>query len=73
MIIERFTLPHHSVVDPLMAGRAQSALAAVKLGRSFIGAWENRSFIDRLQTRLEVAPNVEGDRLSSGLAHPDSP
>ena len=52
MIIERFTLPHHTLADPLMAGRHHSALAALKLGRSFIGAWEDRAFIDRLLAQL---------------------
>ena len=52
MIIERFTGPHHIVADPIMAGRAQSALAAVKLGRSFIGAWDDRSSIDRLRAQF---------------------
>ena len=61
MIIERFTRPHHIVADPVMAGRAHSALAAVKLGRSFVGAWEDRSFIDRLRARLGL---VSGDGLT---------
>ena len=52
MIIERFTRPHHIVADPVMAGRAHSALAALKLGRPFIEAWDDRSFIDRLRVRL---------------------
>ena len=61
MIIERFTRPHHTVADPVMAGRAQSALAALRLGRPFIGAWEDRSFIDRLRARLGL---VSGDGLT---------
>ena len=61
MIIERFTLPHHTLADPLMAGRPHSALAALKLGRSFIGSWEDRSFIDRLGVRLGL---VSGDGLT---------
>ena len=52
MIIERFTRPDHTVADPVMAGRTHSALTALKLGRSFIGAWDDRSFIDRLRVRL---------------------
>ncbi len=61
MIIGRFTQPHHTVADPVMAGRDQSALAALKLGRSFIGAWEDRAFIDRLGARLGL---VSGDSLT---------
>ena len=55
-IIERFTLPHHVVADPVMAGRHETAVAALKLGRSFIGAWDDRAFIDRLKERLEREP-----------------
>ena len=61
MIIGRFTQPHHTVADPIMTGRPQSALAALKLGRSFIGAWEDRAFIDRLGARLGL---VSGDGLN---------
>ena len=61
MIIERFTLPHHTLADPLMTGRPHSALAARKLGRSFIGAWEDRAFIDRLLAQLGL---VSGDGLT---------
>ena len=61
MIIERFTLPHHTLADPLMTGRPHSALAALKLGRSFIGAWEDRAFIDRLLAQLGL---VSGDGLT---------
>ena len=59
MIIERFTQPHHIVADPIMAARVHSALAAVKLGRSFIGAWKDRTFIDRLRARFDVATGCE--------------
>lgn len=61
MIIGRFTLPHHTLADPIMAGRPHSALAALKLGRSFIGAWEERAFIDRLGDRLGL---VSGGALT---------
>ena len=61
MIIERFTLPHHTLADPLMARRDQSTLAARKLGRSFIGAWEDRAFIDHLRTRLGL---VSGESVT---------
>ena len=57
LIMERFTLPSHVVADPVMAGRHETAVAAVKLGRPFIGAWDDRAFIERLRARLatEVA------------------
>ena len=38
LIIARFTRPHHVVAYPVMAGRYETAVAAVKLGRTFIGA-----------------------------------
>ena len=61
MIIERFTRPHYTVADPVMAGRAHSALAALKLGRPFIGAWDDRFFIERLRARLGL---VSADGLT---------
>ena len=52
LLIERFTLPHHVVADPVMASRHETAVAAVKLGRPFTGAWPDSNFIDRLRARL---------------------
>ena len=66
MIIERFTSPHHTVVDPVMAGRMDSALAAVKLGRSFIGSWSDPAVIERLRARLGIAPRPDDDGVSDG-------
>ena len=66
LLIERFTLPHHVVADPVMAGRHETAVAAVKLGRSFIGAWEDIAFIERLRARLATEASVR--RPSTGTA-----
>lgn len=52
LIIERFTLPHHVVADPILAGRHETAVAAMNLGRNFIGAWDDGAFMDRLRARL---------------------
>ena len=52
LIIKRFTRPNDVVADPVLAARSDTAVAAVRLGRSFIGAWHDRAFIDRLRTRL---------------------
>ena len=52
LIIKRFTRPNDVVADPVLAARSDTAVAAVRLGRSFIGAWNNTAFIDRLRTRL---------------------
>ena len=53
LIIERFTQPGQVVCDPLLLGRGDSAVAAAGLGRRFVGAWDDREFIARLQTRLD--------------------
>ena len=53
LIIERFTPPGQVVCDPLLLGRGDSAVAAAGLGRRFVGAWDDREFIARLQTRLD--------------------
>ena len=66
MIIKRFTSPHHTVADPVMAGRTDSALAAVKLGRPFIGAWSEQAVIERLRARLGIAPRPDDDGVSDG-------
>ena len=52
LIIGRFTMPHHVVADPILAGRYDTAVAAVRLGRSFIGAWDDRASIERMRARL---------------------
>ena len=67
IMIERFTHPNHTVVDPIMAGRFDSALAAVKMGRSFIGAWEEGRVIDRLRARLDVEASSGEDQNPDGL------
>ena len=53
LIIERFTQPGQVVCDPLLLGRGDSAVAAARLGRRFVGAWDDSEFIARLQTRLD--------------------
>ncbi len=53
LIIERFTQPGQVVCNPLLLGRGESAVAAAGLGRRFIGAWDDREFIARLQARLD--------------------
>ena len=55
LIIERFTQPGQVVCDPLLLGRGDSAVAAVGLGRRFIGAWDDGGFIARLQARIDGA------------------
>ena len=52
MIVERFTRPGDNVLDPVMAGRADLALAVTGLGRTFTGAWNEPAAIDRIRDRL---------------------
>ena len=52
MIIERFTRLGNVVLDTILVGRPDPALAAAKLGRNFIGAWHDRAGINYIKTRL---------------------
>ena len=53
LIIERFTQPGQVVCDRILLGSWDSAMAAVGLGCTFIGAWDDGRFIAHLQPRLE--------------------
>ena len=52
MIVERFTRPGDSVLDPFLAGRADLALAVTGMGRNFTGAWNEPAAIDHIRDRL---------------------
>lgn len=65
LMVERFTRPGQVVCDPLLLRREDSALAAVRLGRGFIGAWEDEAFIARLRARLGGAERHD-DALDTG-------
>ena len=49
LIIDSQTRPGQVVCDPIMLNRSDSAMAAIKLGRVFIGAWEDQASVDRLR------------------------
>ncbi len=54
LILERLTRPGQMVCDPFLLSRNDLVLAALRLGRSFTGAWEDRAFIDRLRRDVAV-------------------
>ena len=58
LIISRFTRPGDLVCDPLLLGRKESALAAVKQGRNFVGADDNASRIETVIRQMERARNA---------------
>ena len=57
LIISRFTGPGDLVCDPLLLGRKESALAAAKQGRRFVGADDNASRLGTVVRQLERARN----------------
>ena len=64
LIISRFTGPGDLVCDPLLLGRKQSALAAAKQGRRFVGADDDASRLAAVVRQLERAGNdgsISGD------------
>ena len=55
LIISRFTGPGDLVCDPLLLGRKESVLAAIKQGRRFIGADHDASRLKTVVRQLEWA------------------
>ena len=55
LIISRFTAPGALVCDPLLLGRKDSALAAAKQGRRFVGADDVSSRLEHVVRQLEQA------------------
>ena len=66
MVLERFCRPGQTVCDPVMLDRAGTALAARRLGCTFLGASEMQSSIDRIRVRMARAENERGDPLADG-------
>lgn len=58
LIISRFTAPGDLVCDPLLLGRKESALAAAKQGRRFVGADDDASRLGAVVRQLERASNA---------------
>ena len=58
LIISWFTAPGDLVCDPLLLGRKESALAAAKQGRRFVGADDNGSRLGTVVRQLERARNA---------------
>ena len=66
MVLERFCRPGQTVCDPVMLDRAGTALAARRLGCTFVGGSEMQSSIDRIRVRMARAENERGDPLYGG-------
>ena len=66
MVLERFCRPGQTVCDPVMLDRAGTALAARRLGCTFVGGSEMQSSIDRIRVRMARAENERGDPLANG-------
>ena len=66
MVLERFCRPGQTVCDPFMLDRAGTALAARRLGCTFVGGSEMQSSIDRIRVRMARAENERGDPLANG-------
>ena len=73
MVLERFCRPGQTVCDPVMLDRAGTALAARRLGCTFVGASEMQSSIDRIRVRMARAENERGDPLYRGPGAERSP
>ena len=73
MVLERFCRPGQTVCDPVMLDRAGTALAARRLGCTFVGGGEMQSSIDRIRVRMARAENELGDPLSGGPGAERSP
>ena len=61
LLVDRFCLPGHTVCDPVMLDRAGVALAARRLGCTFVGASEVQSCVDRIRRRLDLAEKERED------------
>ena len=66
VLLERFVRPGQAVCDPIMLDRAGTALAARRLGCTFVGGSEMLSSIDRIRVRMARAENERGDPLANG-------
>ena len=73
MLLERFCRPGQTVCDPVMLDRAGTALAARRLGCTFLGASAMQSSIDRIRVRMARAENERGDPLYGGPGAERSP
>ena len=65
VLLERFVRPGQTVCDPVMLDRAGTALAARRLGCTFLGASEMQSSIDRIRARMARAEDERKDPLAN--------
>ena len=66
LLVQRFCRAGNTICDPVMLDRAGTALAARRLGCTFIGATEIQSCSDRIQVRLAQAEKEREDIPASG-------
>ena len=67
ILVKQFCLPGQKVCDPNMLDRAGVALAARRLGCTFVGASEVQSCIDRIRRRLDLAEEEREGLLAGEL------
>ena len=65
VLLKRFVRPGQTVCDPIMLDRAGTALAARRLGCTFLGASEMQSSIDRIRARMARAEDERKDPLAN--------
>ena len=72
--IKLFTQPGEVVLDPFI-GSGTTALAAVGLGRCFVGIDTSREYVEEAQQRISATqvrlPNISERRAVFSSSHPD--
>ena len=63
MVLEQFRRPGQTVCDPVMRDRAGTALAARRLGCTFVGPSVMQSSIDAIRVRLANDASAEGQAV----------
>ena len=66
LLVERFCHPGNAICDPIMLDRAGTALAARRLGCTFVGASKLQSCIDGIRVRLDRSEKEREDIPAGG-------
>ena len=72
LLVKQFCRPGQKVCDPVMLDRAGVALAARRLGCTFVGASEVQSCVDRIRRRLDLAEKEREDLLADDSGKEES-
>ena len=72
LLVKQFCNPGHTVCDPIMLDRAGVALAARRLGSTFVGASKMQSCVDRIRLRLAQAEKEREDLLAGDSGEEES-